>query len=116
VGVGGNAYQLKANGDTLKNHWNLLVKKLQEEGLIQSHVYKPSGHSYFLRERSLQIRRGNAFLIGDALGLATLDMGEGIGPAVQSGLLAAETILHGGEYCVDSIPKYSFPSLIGLRR
>jgi menaquinone-9 beta-reductase len=74
----------------LKNHWNLLVKKLEKSGLIRGHTYKPSGHSYYLREKPAEIRRGNAFLIGDALGLATLDMGEGIGPAVQSGLLAAE--------------------------
>jgi menaquinone-9 beta-reductase len=116
VGVGGSAAQLKANGDTLKNHWNLLVKKLEKSGLIRGHTYKPSGHSYYLREKPAEIRRGNAFLIGDALGLATLDMGEGIGPAVQSGLLAAEAITYGGEYSVDSISRYSFPSLLRLRK
>jgi len=41
--------------------------------------------------------------VGDALGLATLDMGEGIGPAVRSGQLAAEAIIHGTEYSVASI-------------
>jgi menaquinone-9 beta-reductase len=116
VGVGGSAAQLKANGDTLKNHWHLLVKKLEGDGLIRGHTYKPSGHSYYLREKAPQIRRGNAFLVGDALGLATKDMGEGIGPAIQSGLRAAEAICHGGEYSVDSIPRYSFPSLLRLRR
>jgi hypothetical protein len=55
------------------------------------------------------------YLVGDAAGLATVDMGEGIGPAIQSGILAAESILTGGEYRVDYIPRYSFPSLVGLR-
>lgn len=116
VGVGGSAAQLKANGDTLKHHWNLLVKKLDEMGLVRNHAYKPAGHSYYLRERSAQVRLGNAFLVGDALGLATKDMGEGIGPAVQSGLLAANAIAGGGDYSVDHIPRYSFPSLLRFRR
>jgi menaquinone-9 beta-reductase len=116
VGVGGSAAQLKTNKDTLKNHWHLLVKMLQEGGLIRDHLYKPSGHSYYLREKSPEIKRGNAFLVGDAVGLATLDMGEGIGPAIQSGILAADAIIHGGAYRLDTIPRYSFPSLIGLRR
>ncbi|HSV86969.1 MAG TPA: NAD(P)/FAD-dependent oxidoreductase [Levilinea sp.] len=116
VGVGGSAGQLKSNGDTLKNHWNLLVNKLADLGLVRDHPYKPVGHSYYLRERSSEVSRGNAFLVGDALGLATKDMGEGIGPAVQSGLLAAKAIARGGEYSVDHIPRYSFPSLLRFRR
>jgi flavin-dependent dehydrogenase len=43
-------------------------------------------------------RRDNAFIVGDAAGLATRDMAEGIGPAVRSGLEAAAAILHGKEY------------------
>ncbi len=30
-------------------------------------------------------------------------MGEGIGPAVQSGLLAAKAIVHGTDYALDGI-------------
>ncbi len=116
VGIGGFAESLKRSQDTLKNHWNLLVKQLEEAGLITGHVYKPAGHSYILRKRSPQVRTGNAFLAGDSLGLATLDMGEGIGPAIRSGQLAAASILTGAGYSVDSIPRYSFPSLLGLRK
>ena len=116
VGVGGSAGQLKHNEDTLKHHWKLLVKNLEETGLIQDHAYKPSGHSYYLRQKPARIRLGNAFVVGDALGLATLDMGEGIGPAIRSGQLAAEAIINGGDYSVASIPRYSFPSLLGWRK
>jgi len=115
VGVGGSLEQLKRRGDTLKNHWNFLVKRLQETGLIYDHGYKPVGHSYYLRQNLPEIHIGNAFLVGDALGLATLDMGEGIGPAIRSGQLAAESILKGAPYSVASIPRFSFPSLLGLR-
>ena len=116
MGVGGFAGELKHRADTLKRHWNLLVKQLEQDGLITEHVYKPAGHSYFLRQSLPEIRNGNAFLVGDALGLATLDMGEGIGPAIRSGQLAAEAIIHGTEYSVAGIPRYSLPSLVGLRK
>jgi flavin-dependent dehydrogenase len=36
-------------------------------------------------------------------------MGEGIGPAVQSGILAADAIITGRPFSVRSIKKYSFP-------
>jgi flavin-dependent dehydrogenase len=116
VGLGGYAEQLKRRGDTLRHHWDLLVRCLEETGLVRGHDYKPAGHSYYTRQRLPEIRIGNAFLVGDALGLATLDMGEGIGPAIMSGQLAAEAIIHGGEYSVASIPRYSFPSLLGWRK
>ena len=116
VGVGGFAGQLKQRADSLKRHWNLLVKQLEETGLIHDHLYRPAGHSYFLRENLPEIRTGNAFLVGDSLGLATLDMGEGIGPAIRSGQLAAEAIIHGSAYSVAAIPRYSFPSLLRLRK
>ncbi len=115
VGLGGFAGQLKTNGDTLKKHWDLLIQKLDSMDLIRGHTFKPSGHSYYLRQRLSEVRRDSAFIVGDAAGLATLDMGEGIHPAIQSGLLAAEAILHGGDYSLRSISKYSWPSIIRPR-
>ncbi|KPJ96050.1 MAG: hypothetical protein AMJ53_01475, partial [Gammaproteobacteria bacterium SG8_11] len=40
-------------------------------------------------------------------GLATRDLCEGIGPAVKSGLLAAEAILHKRDYTIDTIARYT---------
>jgi len=116
VGIGGSASQLKANRDTLKHHWQQLIEKLEKMELVQGHTYEPAGHSYHLRPPRPQLRIGNAFLVGDAAGLATLDMGEGIHPAIRSGILAAEAIIHKREYSVASIPRTSWPSLLGLRR
>jgi menaquinone-9 beta-reductase len=116
IGVGGKAEQLKKKGDTLKNHWNLLVEKLEKLRLIQGHVYNPVGHSYYLRGKNPVVSSGNAYIIGDAVGLATRDMGEGIGPAIQSGILAADAIHQNISYTWDSIPKYSFPSITGFRK
>ncbi|HVN56182.1 MAG TPA: NAD(P)/FAD-dependent oxidoreductase [Anaerolineaceae bacterium] len=114
VGVGGKAEELNARGDHLKNHWTFLVEKLERMGLVCGHDYQPVAHSYFVRQNLKQIRKDNAFLAGDAAGLATVDMGEGIGPAIRSGLLAAEAILRDRPYNLSSIPRYSLRSLIGL--
>jgi geranylgeranyl reductase family protein len=107
VGIGGKIERLKARNDNLKEHWNRFVQKLDQMGLVRGHTYKPSGHSYYLRESAVEPRRENVFLVGDAAGLATLDMGEGIGPAVRSGMRAAEVIARGGEYRLDGIARYS---------
>ncbi|MBS1250528.1 MAG: Protein CbrA [Chloroflexi bacterium] len=113
VGVGGTVEKLAAKGENIKTHWQYLIEKLEKLNLVQGHVYQPFSHVYYLNRNLPEVRRGNAFLVGDAAGLATLDMGEGIGPAIKSGTLAAEAILNKGDYRLDSIPKYSFlPSFL----
>ncbi len=107
VGIGGKIERLKANGDNLKNHWNRFVEKLDRMGLVRGHTYKPSGHSYYLRQPLAEPFKDNAFLVGDSAGLATLDLGEGIGPAIRSGMRAAEAIAKGTSYQVSEIAKYS---------
>lgn len=115
IGVGGMAATFKEKDDSLKRHWNLLVENIDRLGLVRGHEYKPLGHSYYLRSRSPLIRLENAFIVGDSIGLATRDMGEGISPAIRSGLRAAEAIISGKEYSINSISKFSFPSLLGFR-
>ena len=115
VGIGGSAARLRAKGQTLNEHWSRLVAHLDRTGLVSGHSFQPLGYSYYLRGKAPQGRRGNAFLVGDALGLATRDMGEGINAAIHSGLLAAEAILHNRPYEVSAIPRYSLPSLLRLR-
>jgi flavin-dependent dehydrogenase len=114
IGIGGKAAALKARGKNLHSHWVQLVRKLDDLGLVRGHVFRPGGHYYYLRQRRAKVRLDNAFLVGDAAALATLDMGEGIRPAIQSGIRAAEAIINGGDYSLASIPAYSWPSLIGL--
>lgn len=115
VGIGGSAAGLKNRGETLHEHWGKLLIHLRDSGLVADHEFKPQGYSYYLRGKPLQIRHGHALLVGDALGLATKDMGEGIGAAIQSGILAADAIVEGKDYSIKSIPRFSFPSLLRLR-
>lgn len=112
VGVGGKAEELNANGDNLKNHWNRLVEKLDQLDLVRGHDYKPSAHSYYLNQKVSNPRKGNAFIIGDSAGLATLDMGEGICAAIRSGMMAAEAIASNRPYTLASIPKFSTWSIL----
>lgn len=115
VGIGGSAAGLKARGETLTEHWDKLLSHLRDSRLAVDHDFDPQGYSYHLRGKQLQTRRGNALLVGDSLGLSTRDMGEGIGAAIQSGLLAADAIIEGKDYSIRSIPGFSFPSLLRLR-
>jgi flavin-dependent dehydrogenase len=112
VGIGGNARALHAHDDRLRRHWELLVAKLDRLGLVQGHAWRPRGHAYYLRQAQPEVRRKDALIAGDAVGLATRDMGEGIGPAIRSGLLTAEAILNDTDYDLRAIPRVSLlPSL-----
>src|SRR5882672_3397761 len=58
---------------------------------------KMAGHSYLLYGRAKRNVAGDGvLLIGDAAGLAYSQSGEGIRPAIESGLLAAKAILAAG--------------------
>jgi flavin-dependent dehydrogenase len=107
VGIGGKVAALRARGDHITHHWRLLVEKLERMELVRGHAFQPRGYAYYVRQEQPELRRDNALIVGDAVGLATLDMGEGIGPAIRSGLLAAESIVNGGDYRLDAIPKTS---------
>jgi flavin-dependent dehydrogenase len=102
VGIGGMAERMKRGRYDIKDHWKLFTDDLGKR-LASGAQYDPTGYSYYLRGRVDVVRRGNAFIAGDAAGLATRDMAEGIGPAIRSGLRAAESILTGKEYSLEDV-------------
>ncbi len=108
IGIGGRFDDLKAKETTIQQHWNYFIEKLLNKGLVNHIPNNVKGYNYYLRHSLKQPQIGNAFLVGDAASLATLDMGEGIGPAIHSGILAAEAIIKGKPYSVKKVPKYSF--------
>jgi flavin-dependent dehydrogenase len=63
----------------------------------------PTGYSYYVRGPLDSARIGNAFIVGDAAGLATRDLCEGIGPAIRSGQRAANSILSGAPYSLEEV-------------
>jgi flavin-dependent dehydrogenase len=97
VGVGAMAVRLKRRGENVRQHWNNLAAKLLSQFAIPM-PSDPTGYSYYVRGPIDPARIGNAFVTGDAAGLATRDLCEGIGPAIRSGQLAAKSILSGAPY------------------
>jgi flavin-dependent dehydrogenase len=113
VGVGTLAAALKRGADDIKRHWAHLERhRLGRSGLVAGAVLQPRGYSYYLRDDVDIGRLGNAFVVGDAAGLATRDMGEGIGPAVRSGMLAADTIAGRSPYTLASVARRSLPAML----
>ncbi|MEW5734697.1 MAG: NAD(P)/FAD-dependent oxidoreductase [Thermodesulfobacteriota bacterium] len=111
VGVGGKAAAMKERGAGIKEHWDRLAEKLHALGLVSRTDFSPRGCTYYLRQASETGRAGNAFVVGDAAGLATLDMGEGIAAAVRSGILAADAIACGRPYRPRSVKALSLPGI-----
>ena len=115
VGVGGKADKMKSCGGRLKDYWQGVTGMLDSEGLVHDVDYEPTGYSYYLRGNVDLVRNDNAFIVGDAVGLASLDMGEGIGPAVQSAILAADAIARNKEYDLTSLARFSTPGFFRKR-
>lgn len=107
VGLGGMAVQMKRRGGHIRGYWSEFVTKLSRMGLVSVKHYDPAGYSYFLRGATGPVQDRNAYIVGDAAGLATRDMCEGIGPAVKSGLLAARSITIGEDYSTAAIGQLS---------
>lgn len=102
VGVGGMAERLKRSGKDIRHHWSQFTSMLDKK-LATGAQYDPTGYSYFLRGNVDVPRIEDAFITGDAAGLATRDMAEGIGPAIRSGIRAADAILEGVDYQLDDV-------------
>jgi flavin-dependent dehydrogenase len=115
VGIGGAASKLLERGGHIKTHWNALVAKLERFGLVRGYAFDPKGYGYHMRSDVVVGQIGRAYVVGDSAGLATRDLCEGIGPAVRSGILAAEAIASGKEYSLRTVQPYSVPNRL-IRR
>jgi flavin-dependent dehydrogenase len=102
VGIGGMASRLKQRGEDIWLHWEHFVLRLQSHMSICL-PEQPSGYSYYVRGPVAAARIDNALLAGDAVGLATRDLCEGIGPAIRSGQRAAQAILGNEGYMLDDV-------------
>lgn len=106
-GVGGMAEDIQTRSQHIKEHWQVLLQRLKKIGVPEDALADPHGYSYYLRERNDVTELPGLYLIGDALGLATRDLGEGIGPAVQSGVQTADRIRAGERLYLNDIYSYS---------
>ena len=84
----------RADPHTLTAHVADFLQFLKSTGRIDFEVPPMHGHAYLLEGTSTRTILGDGvLLIGDAAGLAYPQSGEGIRPAVESGLSAAKDIL-----------------------
>ena len=91
VGVG----CVSGPGADLPRRRDTLVSALRAAGRLPADLAIDPfrGHAYVVRRRAPRKLAGDRFcLVGDAAGLARDLSGEGIGPAIKSGLLAAEAV------------------------
>ncbi|QKT02945.1 NAD(P)/FAD-dependent oxidoreductase [Ectothiorhodospiraceae bacterium 2226] len=93
----------------LAAHVSDFVAFLQREGRIPADApSRFSGHAYLLYPSAPRPLTGEgALLIGDAAGLAYPQSGEGIRPAVESALLAAEAIAAAPEPAATDLAAYA---------
>lgn len=112
IGLGGMSVKLKAGNHPIQFYWQEFISYLRKRKLIDDTALDPKGHSYYLRGNVDVVRRGNAYIVGDAIGLATRDMCEGIGPAIKSARLAARSITGESEYTLQGLPVHSGNSVV----
>ncbi|MCP4022601.1 MAG: NAD(P)/FAD-dependent oxidoreductase [Desulfobacteraceae bacterium] len=115
IGIGAKQFKLKKHQKTIMDHWHGLVEKLVKLSWVKN-VPNPKGHVYYIRHKTKVFQKANAFIVGDAAGLSTLDMGEGIHAAIVSGLFAANAIANKKSYNPSIISKWSLPGILMQHR
>jgi geranylgeranyl reductase family protein len=93
----------------LSGHLKAFLAGLHAQGRVpRIDLGQFKGHAYLLHgHASRPLTQAAALLIGDAAGLAYPQSGEGIGPAVESGGLAAEVIADAhGDYSAANLAAY----------
>lgn len=94
----------------LPRHIEAFSGAMQEKGKFRMELHRKfSGHAYFLFGHSKRkLVDDHVLLIGDAAGLAYPQSGEGIRPAIESGLMAAEIVLDAqGDYSRKRLDRYA---------
>ena len=112
IGIGGKLLSLKGGRGSIRDHWRSFREKLNHLGLVRDFDFPVRGCNYFLHHGKGPLRIGNAFIVGDSAALASRDMGEGIGAAVKSGILAAEAIARQAPYAPGQVGSYSIFNII----
>ncbi len=111
IGIGGISSYFKKADNNIHQHFKCFIEDLVKQKLLDQATadkLKVTGHPYFLHSFEGEFKQDNCFLIGDSAGLASMDMGEGIGPAIESGLMAAGEILAEDVYTKTKISRFSF--------
>ncbi|MBL8848872.1 MAG: NAD(P)/FAD-dependent oxidoreductase, partial [Planctomycetaceae bacterium] len=100
----------RVNGERISDHIAGFCQYLRDIGSVTCEIPKAfHGHAYQLYERTEpRLTDDGLLLIGDAAGLAYPQSGEGIRPAVESAIFAADAVKGaGGDYSLARLQAYS---------
>ena len=115
IGIGGKSNYFRRSETNIHDHFRDFIQDLVKEGRLDAETaegIKAKGHPYFLLTDIGSVKQDGCYLIGDSAGLASADLGEGIGPAVESGLMAAREIMGQGTWDKAKVTPYSFSGVI----
>ncbi len=92
----------------LGDHLHRFVADMKSSGRIPDDLpTRFKGHAYLLYARAQRpLMDDGALLIGDSAGLAYTQSGEGIRPAIESALMAAEVVRRAPDYSASSLQRY----------
>ncbi len=90
VGVGGMAERIKRGGKDIRLSLVADHRVTRSQAGATGAQYDPHGYSYFLRGKVESCALTNAFIAGDAAGLATRDMARALAPRFAAVIRAAE--------------------------
>jgi geranylgeranyl reductase family protein len=112
IGLGGVRDYFRREGCNIHHHFKSFVQDLVRADLLDAKTAEElheTGHPYhfYPLQRVQDLKRDRCYLIGDSAGFATRDLGEGIAPAIESGLMAAREILGTGKYDHERIARTS---------
>ncbi len=110
IGLGGKANYFKKTGISIHQHFTRFLADIVDDGLLDSETvanFGETGHPYYLNSGHGRVSMDRCYLIGDSAGLATVDLGEGIGPAIESAILAADEIMGKGQYVKQDVSEFS---------
>ena len=116
IGIGGYTHKMRSRDTDIRRQWKIFLEILQREGLVRGYEGRGKGYNYMIRSREVVMQKNGVMILGDAAGLATTDMGEGIGPALESGLQAARALAGGGRVTAHGIRRHSFSHAAMLMR
>ena len=106
----------------LGEHFDRFLAAMVRDGVFEEDIVRsrPHGHAYLLYPHATRpLVADGALLVGDAAGLAYPESGEGIRPAIESALLAAEAIQNcGQDYSCSGLAGYklAIEQRFGARR
>ena len=115
IGLGGMSRYFKESETNIHDHYRSFLMDLVKKNLIDlvtAEQIKDKGHPYYLFSYQGSVKKDRCFLIGDSAGLASIDLGEGIGPAVESGLLVAGEISGTATYLKEQTSKFSLGGVL----